>query len=309
MIMAARQEAPFTDLFDFCARVDRRVVNRRTMEALIRAGAFDSLYKGYDSRSTLLHSLSMAIEAADQAQASAMQVSLFDADATAQHQPELIKAEVWHEKQRLQEEKVALGLYLTGHLFDMYRPELQHFVRTPLNQLSEGKDRLIAGIMTSTRSMMGPRGKLMIATIDDGSAQLEMTVYSEVFEPNRHWLKEDELVIAKVSVSPDKFSGGMRVVADAVMDIATARLKFARSLHMQLQPGIDIKGFKQQLGQYLSKQNQGLTMTADVLANGSVCQMQFPDEWKIYPDDANIRGLNIALANVGSVSPIEIKYA
>ena len=309
MIMAARQEAPFTDLFDFCTRVDRRVVNRRTMEALIRAGAFDSLYKGYDSRSTLLHSLSMAIEAADQAQASAMQVSLFDADATAQHQPELIKVEVWHEKQRLQEEKVALGLYLTGHLFDMYRPELQHFVRTPLNQLSERKDRLIAGIMTSTRSMMGPRGKLMIATIDDGSAQLEMTVYSEVFEPNRHWLKEDELVIAKVSVSPDKFSGGMRVVADAVMDIATARLKFARSLHMQLQPGIDIKGFKQQLGQYLSKQNQGLTMTADVLANGSVCQMQFPDEWKIYPDDANIRGLNIALANVGSVSPIEIKYA
>ena len=309
-IIQARANGPFVDLFDFCSRLDRRVVNRRTMEALIRAGAFDSLYGGFDSRSTLLASLPRAMEAADQADASAQQVSLFDMAGSAdEHKPELVKEEPWFEKRRLQEEKTALGLYLTGHLFDAYRDEVSHFVRTKLNQLTEGKDRLIAGIMTSTRSMMGPRGKLMIATIDDGTAQLEMTIYSELFEPNRHWLKEDELIIAKVSVTPDKFSGGMRVVAESIMDVTTARLKFARSLHVQLQQGIDIQGFKQQVNNFVGKKPQGLLMTADVISNGSVCLVQFPETWKIYPDDESIRGLSIALNKSGGQGNVEVKYA
>ena len=309
-IIEARKNGPFIDLFDFCSRLDRRVVNRRTMEALIRAGAFDSLYGGFDSRSTLLASLPIAMEAADQAEASAQQVSLFDMAGSAdEHKPELVKEAVWFEKRRLQEEKTALGLYLTGHLFDAYRDEVSHFVRTSLNQLTEGKDRLISGIMTSTRSMMGPRGKLMIATIDDGTAQLEMTIYSELFEPNRHWLKEDELIIAKVSVTPDKFSGGMRVVAESIMDVTTARLKFARSLHVQLQQGIDIQGFKQQVNNFVGKKPQGLLMTADVISNGSVCLVQFPETWKIYPDDESIRGLSIALNKSGGQGNVEVKYA
>ena len=309
-IIQARANGPFVDLFDFCLRLDRRVVNRRTMEALIRAGAFDSLYGGFDSRSTLLASLPRAMEAADQADASAQQVSLFDMAGSAdEHKPELVKEEPWFEKRRLQEEKAALGLYLTGHLFDAYRDEVSHFVRTKLSQLTEGKDRLIAGIMTSTRSMMGPRGKLMIATIDDGTAQLEMTIYSELFEPNRHWLKEDELIIAKVSVTPDKFSGGMRVVAESIMDVTTARLKFARSLHVQLQQGIDIQGFKQQVNNFVGKKPQGLLMTADVISNGSVCLVQFPETWKIYPDDESIRGLSIALNKSGGQGNVEVKYA
>jgi DNA polymerase-3 subunit alpha len=309
-IIKVRTNEPFKDLFDFCSRLDRRVVNRRTMEALIRSGAFDSLYEGYDSRSTLLASLPIAMEAADQAEASAQQVSLFDmAGSGDEHKPELIKEAIWFEKRRLQEEKTALGLYLTGHLFDAYRDEVSHFVRTSLIQLTEGKDRLISGIMTSTRSMMGPRGKLMIATIDDGSSQIEMTIYSEIFEPNRHWLKEDELIIAKVSVTPDKFSGGMRVVADSIMDVTSARLKFARSLHLQLQSGMDIQGFKEKVGSYMGKQGPGLLMTADVISNGSVCLVQFPDSWKIYPDDDNIRGLSHALNGAGGQGAVEVKYA
>jgi DNA polymerase-3 subunit alpha len=309
-MIQARKDGPFTDLFDFCSRLDRRVVNRRTMEALIRSGAFDALYGGFDSRSTLLASLPIAMEAADQAEASAQQVSLFDmAGSGDEHKPELVKEAIWFEKRRLQEEKTALGLYLTGHLFDAYKDEVSHFVRTSLNELTEGKDRLISGIMTSTRSMMGPRGKLMIATIDDGTSQIEMTIYSEIFEPNRHWLKEDELIIAKVAVTPDKFSGGMRVVAESIMDVTSARLKFARSLHVQLQPGMDVKGFKEKVGSYLGKQGQGLLMTADVISNGSVCLVQFPESWKIYPDDESIRGLGLALNGSGAQGAVEVKYA
>jgi DNA polymerase-3 subunit alpha len=82
--------------------------------------------------------------------------------------------------------------------------------------VTDGKDQLVAGIIISSRMLMGQRGRMMIATIDDGTTALELTLYSEVCEPNRSWLKEDELLIAKVNVSPDKFSGGLRVVAESV---------------------------------------------------------------------------------------------
>ncbi len=309
LVKVREQGGPFKDLFDFCARIDRRQVNRRAIEALLRAGAFDVLYplaqtpgaKPYDIRASLLASLARAIEAAEQAEASIHQVSLFDSVADGdRHLPELVREPVWPEKKRLQEEKTALGLCLTGHLFDAYRVEVEHFVRQPLNKITEGKDQLVAGIITSARMLTGQRGRMMIATIDDGSAALEVTLYSEVYEPNRPWLKEDELLIAKVNVMPDKFSGGMRVVAEQVMDIAGARIRFARNVHVCIDAGIDLKMLRSQIDPYLIANRvkpsndlvRGLPLTAAVTANGGACLMQFPDELRLYPDDACLHSLH-----------------
>ena len=334
-IVKARQAGgPFKDLFDFCARVDRRQVNRRAIEALMRAGAFDSLYKDtlpaggnlYDIRSTLLASLARAIEAAEQAEASIHQVSLFEmAGEEHQHQPELVREPIWPEKKRLQEEKTALGLCLTGHMFDAYRTETAHFIRQPLAKISEGKDQLIAGIVTSARMLTGQRGRMMIATIDDGTAALEVTLYSEVYEPNRSWLKEDELLIAKVNVTPDKFSGGMRIVAENVMDITGARMRFARNVHVCIDSAIDIRMLRSQIGPYLManrvkdpKSNfanqgsaqegvKGLVLTAAVTTSGGACLMQFPEEMRIYPDDACLHSLNQLLASKQK-DPVQVQY-
>ena len=309
LVKVREQGGPFKDLFDFCARIDRRQVNRRAIEALLRAGAFDVLYplaqtpgaKPYDIRASLLASLARAIEAAEQAEASIHQVSLFDSvDDGDRHLPELVREPIWPEKKRLQEEKTALGLCLTGHLFDAYRVEVGHFVRQPLNKITEGKDQLVAGIITSARMLTGQRGRMMIATIDDGSAALEVTLYSEVYEPNRPWLKEDELLIAKVNVMPDKFSGGMRVVAEQVMDIAGARIRFARNVHVCIDAGIDLKMLRSQIDPYLIANRvkpsndlvRGLPLTAAVTANGGACLMQFPDELRLYPDDACLHSLH-----------------
>ncbi|WP_114662014.1 DNA polymerase III subunit alpha [Polynucleobacter necessarius] len=333
-IVNARQAGgPFKDLFDFCARVDRRQVNRRAIEALMRAGAFDSLYKDalavggnlYDIRSTLLASLARAIEAAEQAEASIHQVSLFEvAGEDHAHQPELVREPVWSEKKRLQEEKAALGLCLTGHMFDAYRDETAHFIRQPLVKITEGKDQLIAGIVTSARMLTGQRGRMMIATIDDGAAALEVTLYSEVYEPNRSWLKEDELLIAKVNVTPDKFSGGMRIVAEAVMDITGARMRFARNIHVCLDAAVDIRMLRSQIGPYLMANRQrdpkistntaatndgvkGLMLTAAVTTSGGACLIQFPEEMRIYPDNACLHSLTQLLASKQKDS-VQIQY-
>jgi len=332
IIVEARKAGPFVNLFDFCARVDRRQVNRRAIEALIRAGAFDTIAgdsaKGYanpyEGRATLLASLSRAIEAAEQAQASAHQVSLFDlGEDSEKHVPEYVREASSSEKKRLQDEKAALGLCLTGHLFDAYRPEVTHFVRQPLVKVTEGKDQLVAGIITSSRMLMGQRGRMMIATIDDGTAALELTLYSEMYEPNRSWLKEDELLIAKVNVSPDKFSGGLRVVAESVMDIVGARLRFARNVHLNLDTGIDLKVLRAQINPFLIQSSQvntqsnltkkGLPLTAAVVAKGGACLVQFPDDIRLYPDDNCLRNLHQILGNKSGfnspISPVEVQYA
>ena len=363
VIVAARKAGgPFKDIFDFCARVDRRQVNRRAIEALMKAGAFDSISHDaksssshlYDGRATLLASLSRAIEAAEQAEASAHQVSLFEAAGEAdRHLPELVREPAWSEKKRLQDEKTALGLCLTGHLFDAYRSEVQHFIRQPLIKVGDGKDQLIAGIITSSRMLMGQRGRMMIATIDDGTAALELTLYSDVYEPNRAWLKEDELLIAKVNVSPDKFSGGLRVVADSVMDMVGARLSFARNVHLNLSSSIDLKALRAQMNPYLisaqqennthlkqgkshlppnysngnhangnhangnnpglapassAKDKRGLPLTAAVMAKGGACLVQFPDDLRLYPDDACLRTLQQILSDKSN-TPVEVQYA
>src|SRR6266852_5389543 len=110
-ILAARKDAPFRDLFDFCERVDKRIVNRRTVEALVRAGAFDGVNAGdHSTRASLLASVGIALEAAEQTERNAKQVSLFDAgESGSQQKPALVAAPRWEEAQRLREEKAALG--------------------------------------------------------------------------------------------------------------------------------------------------------------------------------------------------------
>src|SRR5205823_14205935 len=151
-MVQARREAPFTDLFDFCRRVDKRMVNRRVVEALVRAGAFDALDA---QRSRLLASVGRALEAAEQAERAATQSSLFgEAEAPRGGAHAYIDAAPWDLRQTLLEEKTALGFSLSGHLFSVYERELAGFPRTPLGRLTPGSGVWLAGIVVSARTQM-----------------------------------------------------------------------------------------------------------------------------------------------------------
>src|SRR5581483_2796854 len=150
-VLKAREAGPFADLFDFCRRIDKRIVNRRVVEALVRAGAFDSVYENESAhRAGLLASVGIALDAAEQAERDAQQVSLFGEAEGAQRSLSLVAVPRWDEVQRLREEKTALGFYLSGHPFSVHRAEVARFVRTNLRNLAPSGDRdspaqLIAG--------------------------------------------------------------------------------------------------------------------------------------------------------------------
>ncbi|MFL9871178.1 DNA polymerase III subunit alpha [Paraburkholderia megapolitana] len=264
-ILRAREDGPFIDLFDFCNRIDRRIVNRRTVEALIRAGAFDTLH---DNRAQLIASVSLAMEAADQASANAMQAGLFDMGDAPSQGHELIDEPAWPEKRKLQEEKGALGFYLSGHLFDAYREEVRRFVRLKLSELKEGREKLVAGVIASLRTQMTQRGKMLIALLDDGTGQCEVTVFNEQFEANKQLFKEDELLVVQGQARNDAFTGGIRFTVDTVMDLERARSRYARAVKVQMNGNADAGALRRVLEAYCAGPDQVLAAPAPSASRG-----------------------------------------
>ena len=237
-ILKARETGgAFRDLFDFCERVDKRMVNRRTIEALIRAGAFDSLD---DHRARLIASVGIAIEAAEQAERNAMQVSLFevfDSDAQAEHGPQYLEVPRWNERQKLREEKLALGFFFSGHPYHSVKTEVSRFVRQPLASLQPRKEpQLLAGLVLGVRTKFTSRGKMAFVELDDGTTSLEISVFNEVFEAERAKIREDEVLVVEGKVQRDDFAGEgkVRVVAERLLTLPEARGRFARHLRIAL---------------------------------------------------------------------------
>ncbi len=233
-VVAAREtDGPFRDLFDFCRRVDKRAVNRRAVEALVRAGAFDAIEP---RRAALLASVGMALEAAERAEANAAQVSLFGEEA-AERSVGLVATRDWSDAERLQNEKFAVGFYMSGHPFHGYAAELAPIVRTALVDLSPRTDRvLVAGIVTQMRVQNGRRGRMAFVTLDDGRGSTEIMVYNEIYDGARNLLRDDQLVIADVKVTQrmtdDGEFSGLRIIAENIYDLPTVRKKFAKGLKL-----------------------------------------------------------------------------
>ena len=237
VILATRsKDGPFTDLFDFCRRSDKRTVNKRVVESLIRAGAFDSLEP---NRARLMASLPNALDAAEQAERNALQSGLFD-DGPAVAQTHYVEVPTWTDRERLMAEKPAIGFFLSGHPYHAYTKELASFVKRRLGQLEASRELvLLAGMVMSTRTQMTRRGKMAVVMLDDATTQLEVTVFNELWDAERAKIKEDELLLVEGKVQRDDFSGGLRVTAEKLMTLGEARSRYARLLRLSLNGNSD----------------------------------------------------------------------
>jgi DNA polymerase-3 subunit alpha len=219
----------FTDLLNFCQRIDRRIVNRRTIEALIRAGAFDSVEP---NRAALMASLGSAFEYAEHCNLTANQANLFDDNSNLLQQAVVMDAAQWPEKEKLQYEKAALGFYLSGHPYKSYAKELKRFIRVQLGRVMPAREpQLIAGIIYAIRTQMSRRGKMAIITLDDGQTRVEVVIYSDLLSTSAQFLKADQLLVVSAVVS-QRYGENTekRIVAREIFNYATARSLYAKKL-------------------------------------------------------------------------------
>ena len=186
---------------DFYARIDRSRVNKRTVEALIKAGAFDAIDL---NRAALVASIDRAHDFAQSLADNAHQGGLFDqadSHASSTTEPELVRVTPWGVKERLTFEKTAIGFYLSGHLFDESATELTRFVKRRIDELIDSREpQLLAGIVSDLRLVQGQRGRLAIFKLDDRSATIEATADEATYNAHRDLLRDDELVIVMAKI-------------------------------------------------------------------------------------------------------------
>ncbi|OGA34623.1 MAG: DNA polymerase III subunit alpha [Betaproteobacteria bacterium RIFCSPLOWO2_12_FULL_64_23] len=291
-IVRARDEGgPFRDLFDFCERIDKRVVNRRVVERLFA-------------------SVGIALEAAEQRERHAQQVNLFgDAGGAGAERPALISVERWDDGRVLKEEKASLGFYLSGHPFSAYRAEVQRFVRGSLRSLQPGangeyqqKSQLIAGVVESVRIQRTQSGRMVILNLSDGDAAQEVTIYSEVYDQCRDLCKEDKLLVieAKVKIVRRAAAGEegdvafMRIIADRIYDLAAARSQFAKAIRLSINGEASRSGSAAaaHLRNLLTPYRKGNCPVSVCYHNGAAsCEMRLGEDWRVRPDDELMQSL------------------
>ncbi|WP_180005688.1 DNA polymerase III subunit alpha [Acinetobacter sp. YH12237] len=192
VIDSRQKEGPYRDLFDFCHRIDLKKINRRTLEALIRAGALDCL--GIE-RSSLMAQLPEAVQAAEQARSNRETgiMDLFGEVEEVQRKPAK-PVKPWSDEVRLKGEKDTLGLYLTGHPIDVYRNELKAFIPSKINELTptrRGVTTVFAGLVVDVANFPNR----MVVTLDDGTARIEVSANHERFQRFKDIVQTEKVVV------------------------------------------------------------------------------------------------------------------
>jgi DNA polymerase III subunit alpha len=317
-IVAAREgrgpteeTGPFTSLFDFARRVDRSRLNKRCVEALIKAGAFDTLQL---NRASLVASMDRAFDFAAATAANANQVGLFDMGGDDDHgsstqEPELVEAMPWGVKEQLTQEKTAVGFYLSGHLFDEVALEVRRFAKRPIEELMDTREpQLLAGIVTGLRVINGQRGKLALFKLDDKSAAIEARADEALLNAHKHLLKDDELIVVMGKAQPDRFSGGIQLTVQQIWSLEEARCRFGKYLRVAVQlDGLqrtpDVQGLVREFPAQRQETEQGelvrglpvrLQLQCDQAGSealvGAAAELHLGEAGKFFPSDAALAG-------------------
>jgi DNA polymerase-3 subunit alpha len=300
--VVAEREAngPYRSLVGFCRRVDLDRVNRRALEAMIKAGAFDVFGV---SRRGLAHALPEALQSAEQEAraAAAGQNDMFGlsepAPVVATDEPDAHRDLLeWSETELLAHEKDALGLYLTGHPFDAVRDDAASFVDAKLVDLasepapeSSGGERgygyarrevTVAGLIVDIRK----RGNRVTVTLDDDSGRLEISLFSEAFAEYRHLLAKDEIVVVQGALRYDDFIGGWQVNAKEVASIDRLIEKRAKSMILSIAPNGQGEKLISELHDVLLPYREGsCDVAVQYRGNGASARLTLGPGWSVRP--------------------------
>ncbi|MBV8471025.1 MAG: DNA polymerase III subunit alpha [Burkholderiaceae bacterium] len=307
-VVAARAEGgPFKSFFDFCARVDRKSVNKRVVEALIKAGAFDAIES---DRARLLASVALGYTYGDNLAQNADQGGLFDFDdahGSSTAEPELVQVPTWSIKERLSLEKTAIGYYLSGHLFDQSADEVRRMVKRRIADLQDSREPVsVAGIVSDMRIINGQRGKVAIFKLDDKSDVIEAVANEELINANKEVLADDELIIVTGKVQPDRFSGGLRLNVQQISSLAAARARMGRFVRLDAAAAPAIAEVVKTWPPHAQESEHGtstlgLALRLSIQREGAQAELDLGDASRFWPSDEALARLTGSTQGAGHI--------
>ncbi|MEW6994517.1 DNA polymerase III subunit alpha [Colwelliaceae bacterium MEBiC 14330] len=313
-IIAARKNGgPFTDLFDFCARLDLKKTNKRVLEKLIKSGAMDALGPKYKkactkeqgaNRAALFETLPEAIKAAEQhAKAESLgQNDLFGLinDEQTSSRQNFKEAKAWPEEIWLDGEKETLGLYLTGHPINRYLSEIKKYSSNRLVAMQPtGRDRqaVAVGLVIGVRVLVNKRGRRWaLVTLDDKSARMDVRLFPDDYDCFAELLTNDAILVCSGQVSFDDYSGGNTMTARDIMTITDARENYLSSIDIKVNKSLITEDFIEQFTQVLTPYKEG-TCPVRVFYQREEAQamLELGVQWRVTPADMLLHELKTLL--------------
>ncbi len=310
IILERQQHGRYTDLFDFCRRIDLRKVNKRVLEALIRSGAADDLGPG---RSVMMASLGSATQVAEQfnQNVSRGQDDMFGLDVNTTvggtgdlDESAYVNVAEWDDHERLQGEKETLGFYFKGHPITRYETEL---ARVPCRRLRDVRPGTVtvAGYIESIRMRSGNRGKTAEIRLDDRSARMQLTLYPEVNQRYRDILIKDQLIIVRGEAKEDDYKGkGYIIEGKEVLTLEQIR-QFYAHLKLHLTESMVKNGVISDLQALLSTYNRGKSPVVVEYEGGQACAvLEFGETWRVNINDRML----IELDELLGADKVELDY-
>ncbi|MDR3492802.1 MAG: DNA polymerase III subunit alpha [Gammaproteobacteria bacterium] len=299
IILEREQRGKFLDLFDFCRRVDMRKMNKRVLEALIKAGAFDTIGP---HRASIMASLPLALQQAEQ---DLRNQTLGQHDLFGNANPETpdmkyVGAKPWSDQERLFNERETLGLYLTGHPIHRFAQELPHFTTSCIADLrptGQKKSVTVAGIISGLRSIQTKRGdRMAIVSIEDGSGQIDILCFAEIYNLYRELLIKDQVIIVDGEVSIDEFNDSYRMTCKDIFSIDQARARHAKYLKICL-PKQQADSLEK-LAAVLEKFSGGRChVVIDYFRDDAAATLKLNEKWCIHPTELLIQTLRDMFTN------------
>ena len=304
-ILEAREDGPYGDVFDFCARVDLGKVNRAVIESLIRGGAFDSTVAGLDvDRGQVLGVLDRAIEAGRSAQRDreSGQTSLFGALAATQaaavgapdgRDPATYReAPPWDERTALAHEKTALGFYMTGHPMERHAAEaarLSTCTTETVGKCRRGEKISLAGMVMEYQERTTRAGKrLGLFALEDLGGRVEVVVYSEKLGLYAETLKGEEPLFVRGTVRVDDRDEEERrsVILDEALPLEQVRARQTKEIHLHLDAGVFPRDAYDRLKDVLEKHPGRCDTFLEVVIPGrSITTVDLPERYRLAPSD------------------------
>ncbi len=285
----------FTSIFDFCSKVDTRIVNKRGLEGLVLAGAFDSVN---DNRAALFASVESALEFGHKVQNSKItsENSLFgDSHEDMEIKtPQLQNVEKWSTKERLAKEREVTGFYITGHPLTNYLLEYNSFTTIKLGSaLEHQNDEMVraCGVITTIKRKIDKANRTMaFFTLDDFSGSCECLMFAKIYEKYGELIEEERCVI--IVGRPESSGDTIKLHIEEVIPIEQVKEKFTKSIKLNFDENIYGEKELSLLKEILNNNKGNIPVYLHLKNNGSKGRLFFLNEYKVNPSNKFINSLN-----------------
>ena len=288
-IVLERKHENFKDMYDFCLRVGFNRINKRILTTLIGSGAMDSLGKRKDLFRKIDSFLKNAEQASERNKSNIK--DLFGEDIVISTKED---KDIEIEFDEVAAEWNALGFYLDSHPLENKRKEVRNMCGFFISELQpEVHTQRIAGCLMQFNVRQGKRGRFAFATLDDGSAKIEVSVWTDVFDKYRNLLKKGQVLIVEGVIEKDDYSDFVKhkMIAERIMTFDQARHEYIKNIRINLENDakdteVVVNSLKE-----IANSNEGNTVLISYKGDGAKADIALPSNFSVKLDDSSIKAL------------------